>query len=618
MVTSLADQLFQEAPKPLAEQLVISQPDAINYPKNEYSDIIKSASDEYEVPYNIMYKMAETESSFNPKALGPMTKYGQAKGLYQYIDSTAKAQDIIQFDPKSSARGAAKEWKKNYNRYIEAGYDEDTSQRMATAAHNAGAGAVRKYKGVPPFPETEDYVRKIHGEKIDIISKPEMGLADQLYAKDKPDPIVNLSTDPQVPKSPMSANQLYDEYTKTNKLFNLDPNDNTGIVPFAKEVGKQIIGTAELAMSVATGMALFFPSKIYGTMALPFGRAVADMAEEGIASYGYQPFTERGRQAAEWVGKGFEIFLTPAKMAGESTKALMDKAGIPYSEEAEYLVNFGAEIAEFTLTGGIYKGTKAKFKPTLEQAKKLFKAKRDLDINSVVERNRSIEGIPDEAVKLAQRKVLEVEATQASLKYADDLKKYTEDIMIQDEIGRMNEGVVKEKMRPVQDSGLKKPVKEVVGEKLIDTPESLGKEFGVRFNKSKDGLDMYSQDVVINGEKTFTSFLVKSGDKEALAKTVAENVEKFKQSRPDKIRTVEEILADQVKTDKKINDLEAEVDNKIIELRAGKNKFKKGDKVIAYGEGIPEARFDMFDKEGFWDEAGVYPEKIKQWVEEAC
>jgi len=118
--------------------------------------------------------------------------------------------------------------------------------------------------------------------------------------------------------------------------------------------GKQLLGATELAMNLASGMFLYLPSKLYGVMALPWGAEAARMAEESIASLGYQPYTKAGREAGELVAKGFEIFLSPARKLGEEVSKL--------SPEAGYLVEFGAELAEFAMTGALGKRVRSQLR----------------------------------------------------------------------------------------------------------------------------------------------------------------------------------------------------------------------------------------------------------------
>uniref|UniRef100_A0A6M3KFS6 Uncharacterized protein n=1 Tax=viral metagenome TaxID=1070528 RepID=A0A6M3KFS6_9ZZZZ len=198
----------------------------------------------------------------------------------------------------------------------------------------------------------------------------------------------------------------------------------------AKELGVQALATSEAAMSLASGMLLFFPSKLYGIMALPFGREVANIAEEEMAKLGYQPHTDEGKAAMEIVGKGFEIFLSPARKLDEFVSKVSPRAG--------YLAGFGAELAEFALTGGAVRGAKAKFKPRLEQARKIIDAKKKLETQALTKKEKTISEIPDEQIKKAQLKVLEVEKRQTELEF-----QAMEESLIKEELGRQAEDVAR-------------------------------------------------------------------------------------------------------------------------------------------------------------------------------
>ncbi len=84
----------------------------------------------YGVPVNAIMALAEQESSFNPTALGQPTKYGRAKGLMQYIDSTAAAMGINPYDPAQSIDAAARQLKER----LDKGY----SMQEAIQAHFGG------------------------------------------------------------------------------------------------------------------------------------------------------------------------------------------------------------------------------------------------------------------------------------------------------------------------------------------------------------------------------------------------------------------------------------------------------------------------------------------------
>ena len=90
------------------------------------------------------------ESGFNPRAVSP----AGAKGLGQLMPSTAREMGVCNvFSARQNLTGSA--------RYLTAMLEEFGSPELALAAYNAGPGAVRKYGGVPPYPETRQYVSAI-------------------------------------------------------------------------------------------------------------------------------------------------------------------------------------------------------------------------------------------------------------------------------------------------------------------------------------------------------------------------------------------------------------------------------------------------------------------------
>lgn len=89
-----------------------------------------SASQKYGVPFNVLMGLAEQESSFNPTAVGVPTKYGRAKGLMQYIDSTASRMGINPYDPVQSIDAAARQLRER----LDKGY----SMQEAVQAHFGG------------------------------------------------------------------------------------------------------------------------------------------------------------------------------------------------------------------------------------------------------------------------------------------------------------------------------------------------------------------------------------------------------------------------------------------------------------------------------------------------
>ncbi|MDF2942177.1 MAG: hypothetical protein K0S01_1035 [Herbinix sp.] len=114
-------------------------------------DIFEQASDKYNVPVNLLKAIGKAESNFNAKAV---SRCG-AQGVMQLMPATAKSLGVTDsFDAEQNIMGGAK-----YIAGLLKKYDGDS--RLALAAYNAGSGNVAKYGGIPPFEETQNYVKKV-------------------------------------------------------------------------------------------------------------------------------------------------------------------------------------------------------------------------------------------------------------------------------------------------------------------------------------------------------------------------------------------------------------------------------------------------------------------------
>lgn len=110
---------------------------------------IQKASADNNIPTMMLSALLKQESGFNPNAVSPVG----AQGIAQFMPGTAKGMGINPYDPEQSINGAAK--------YLRTSWDKFGKPELALAAYNAGGGAVNQYGGIPPYKETQNYVKNI-------------------------------------------------------------------------------------------------------------------------------------------------------------------------------------------------------------------------------------------------------------------------------------------------------------------------------------------------------------------------------------------------------------------------------------------------------------------------
>ena len=117
----------------------------------EYDKLIFSLADSYRLDRALIKAIVQVESSFNPRALSPKG----AQGLMQLMPATASSYKVVNpYDAGDNLRGGIAFFSDLMRRY-------DNDVRLALAAYNAGETAVSRYRGIPPFAETQAYVKYV-------------------------------------------------------------------------------------------------------------------------------------------------------------------------------------------------------------------------------------------------------------------------------------------------------------------------------------------------------------------------------------------------------------------------------------------------------------------------
>lgn len=121
------------------------------YVDQSVSALVEKLAPHYQIDPGLVLAVISVESGFNVQAVSSKN----AQGLMQLIPATAERFQVRDvFDPEENIRGGMA-----YLRWLLAFFKGDVA--LVAAAYNAGEGAVEKYRGIPPYPETVNYVDKI-------------------------------------------------------------------------------------------------------------------------------------------------------------------------------------------------------------------------------------------------------------------------------------------------------------------------------------------------------------------------------------------------------------------------------------------------------------------------
>ena len=147
------------------------------------SDALMRISGEHGIPPKLVQAIIQVESQGNPKAVSPRG----ALGLMQLMPEVIKACQVADpFDPLANIRAGVR-----HLHYLLSQFSGNLP--LALAAYNAGAGAVRHYGGIPPYPETRKYLQNVlreyqnEGNELEMfvqILQVKLELIDNIHQKD--------------------------------------------------------------------------------------------------------------------------------------------------------------------------------------------------------------------------------------------------------------------------------------------------------------------------------------------------------------------------------------------------------------------------------------------------
>jgi soluble lytic murein transglycosylase-like protein len=121
------------------------------HPPAHYDPYIREAARLYQIPEALVRAVIRVESNFDPRAVS----HANAQGLMQLIPATAERMLVSDpFDARQNVLGGTRYLRVLANLF-------NGNLQLTLAAYNAGEGAVIKYRGIPPYEETQSYVTKV-------------------------------------------------------------------------------------------------------------------------------------------------------------------------------------------------------------------------------------------------------------------------------------------------------------------------------------------------------------------------------------------------------------------------------------------------------------------------
>jgi soluble lytic murein transglycosylase-like protein len=153
-----------EQEEAVAVPVIAAPPQVVLIPQVVNKDMFTAAAEKHGLPVALVRSVVRAESNFQPNALSPKG----AIGLMQLMPETARELGVDPHVPEQNLEAGTR-----YLRDLLIKYEGNENQvALAIAAYNAGPAAVDKYKGVPPYLETQSYVRRVLQDYVTTTAKP--------------------------------------------------------------------------------------------------------------------------------------------------------------------------------------------------------------------------------------------------------------------------------------------------------------------------------------------------------------------------------------------------------------------------------------------------------------
>ena len=146
-----ASELKEDIKPELKEAIELKSKIDLKSQSTNIDELIETFGEKYGIDGDFIKAIIKQESGFNPNA----TSKKGAMGLMQLMPKTAQSLGVIDaYNPSQNIEGGVKYLRGLLDRF-------DNDQELALAAYNAGPNAVKKYGGIPPYKETQNYVKAI-------------------------------------------------------------------------------------------------------------------------------------------------------------------------------------------------------------------------------------------------------------------------------------------------------------------------------------------------------------------------------------------------------------------------------------------------------------------------